>query len=321
MLEAIAAGDLLVDFISLDVDVPLSAMPRFTGAAGGATANVAVGLQRQGIRAGFIGRVGDDPFGRHLRDTLAEAGVETSRVVFDAGARTTLAFIATRTDGRKDIAFYRHPGAEMLLRPEDIPADYLRGARLFHFGSITLSKSPAREAALHGARLARELGLLVSYDPNWRPTLWDDHEEAGRVLWEAMPLADIVHCAEEEWEFVTGTADLAAGAAKILAAGPKLVVVTCGAEGCWYGTASAQGRVPGFAVETVDTVGAGDAFVAALLAQVLRSGKSTDALSDAELREIMVYANAAGALTVTRPGVIPSLPTAAEVGAFLETRR
>ena len=317
MPEAIALGELLIDFVSLDRDRPLSALPRFVGAAGGSAANVAVGLARQGVTAGFIGLVGEDPFGQFLRETMETEGVEVSHLRVHPTARTTLAFLATRSDGRKDISFYRHPGADMMLSRQDVEAGYVREARLFHFGAVSLSRSPAREATLFAARSAHEAGLLVSYDPNWRPTLWDDPEEARRVIWEAMPCADVVHCAEEEWEFVTGTEELEAGAHRILSEGPDLVAVTQGPGGCYLDNGSVRGQIAGFTVEVTDATGAGDAFVAAMLAQLLRETTPIRELPEARLRAIIGYANAAGALTCTKPGVIPSLPTRAEVEGFL----
>jgi len=320
MPEAITLGELLIDFVSIEKDVSLARLPTFAGAAGGAPANVAVGLARLGVSAGFIGKVGADPFGEFLRRTLADAGVDTEFLRLAPGARTTLAFVATRSDGHKDICFYRHPGADMLLTANEINRDYLRSARLFHFGSVSLSRSPAREATLHAALLARQAGLLVSYDPNWRPTLWHDQLEANGRIWEAMPLAHVVHCAEEEWQFITGTTDLEAGAGKILQAGPSLVVVTRGEHGCYYDNGESRGQVPGFRIEVLDPLGAGDAFVAAMLSQLIYA-PSPQKLDDEQLREIMTYANAAGALTCTRRGVIPALPTATQLQAFLASAR
>jgi fructokinase len=320
MPEAIALGELLIDFVSIEKDVSLASLPSFAGAAGGGPANVAVGLARLGITCGFIGKVGDDPFGDFLRQTIEQEGVETSGLRRGEGVRTTLAFVATRSDGQKDICFYRNPGADMLLNAQEVNLVYLQSAKLFHFGGVSLSKSPAREATLHAALLAKGNGLLVSYDPNWRPTLWDDPVMARGRLWEAFPTAQVVHCAQEEWEFLTGTADLEAGAQRILQAGPQLVVVTQGEAGCYYDNGSARGQVSGFQVEVVDPLGAGDAFVAAMLSRLRTAGPARE-LSAEQLREIMVYANAAGALTCTKRGVIPALPTAAEIEAFLSSRQ
>ena len=319
MPEAIALGELLIDFVSIDRDVSLADLPSFAGAAGGAPANVAVGLARLGVSAGFIGKVGKDPFGEFLRRTLDREGVDTQLLRLSEGARTTLAFVATRSDGQKDICFHRNPGADVLLTAEEVSPSYLETARLFHFGSVSLSRPPAREATLHAALMARNAKLLVSYDPNWRPTLWGDAREANGLIWEAMALADVVHCADEEWQFITGTRDLKIGAQKILAAGPRLVVVTLGERGCYYDDGDNRGQVPGFQVDVVDPLGAGDAFVAAMLSHLIYAPKEAK-LSDEQLGEIMRYANAAGALACTRRGVIPALPRPAEIEAFLDSR-
>jgi fructokinase len=156
----------------------------------------------------------------------------------------------------------------------------------------------------------------VSYDPNWRPSLWDDPIEARGIIWQAMPLAHVVHCAFEEWEFVTGTADLEVGAKRIFDAGPHLVVVTQGELGCYFDDGAHRGQQPGFVVDVVDPLGAGDAFVAAMLSRLMGMSDG-QSCSREELHEMMVYANAAGALTCTKRGVIPALPTAQEVAAFL----
>jgi fructokinase len=327
MPEAITLGELLIDFVSTEKDVSLDQLPTFAGAAGGAPANVAVGLSRLGVTAGFIGKVGDDAFGQFLRHTLRAAGVETRGLRVSSvrrgartadGARTTLAFVATRSDGQKDIVFYRNPGADMLLTAEEVNAHYLQSAKLFHFGSVSLSRSPAREATIHAAYLAKEAALLISYDPNWRPTLWRDPMEARGRIWEVMPVAQVVHCAQEEWEFITGTPDLEAGARKVREAGPGLVVVTQGERGCYYDSGEQRGQAPAFQVEVVDPLGAGDAFVAAMLSRLMQFPRGHQ-LSDQELREVMSYANAAGALTCTRHGVIPALPTADELQQFMRS--
>jgi len=316
MPDAIALGELLIDFVSIEKDMPLSQLPTFAGAAGGGPANVAVGLARLGVSAGFIGKVGDDPFGEFLRHTIEAEHVDVSGLRTARDARTTLAFIASRSDGRKDISFHRNPGADMLLTADEISADYLTSAKAFHFGSVSLSRSPAREATLHAAATAQEAGLLVSFDPNWRPSLWDDPMEARGIIWQAMPLAHVVHCAFEEWEFVTGTADLEAGARRVLEAGPRLVVVTQGELGCYFDDGASRGQQPGFAVEVVDPLGAGDAFVAGMLSRLMGMPRGLPR-SGEELRETMVYANATGALTCTKRGAIPALPTAEDVTAFL----
>ena len=311
-------GELLIDFVSTTPDVTLAAAPGFVKAPGGAPANVAVGLAKLNVETGFIGKVGADAFGDFLRETLQHHNVDTTSLLADPAARTTLAFVATRSDGMKDITFYRHPGADIRLSPDEIDAAYLTDAELFHYGSVSLSHSPSREATLHAIRTAKAGGARLSYDPNLRLMLWDDADTAKHWIWEAMPYADIVKISEEEWEFVTGDPALASGTARILDLGAKLLVVTLGDRGCYYTNGHAEGYVDGFAAAVVDTLGAGDAFVSAMLSKLMPY-PDLAALRTAELDAILRYANAAGALATQQIGVIPALPTDSEIAAFLET--
>ena len=316
MARLLSIGELLIDFVASRADVSLSEAPGFVKSPGGAPANVAVAVARMGITSAFIGKVGADPFGAFLRETLDDAGVSTQYLFESEEARTTLAFVAVRSDGRKDIAFYRNPGADALLSPDDLPADALRSCDAIHFGSVSMSLEPARSATLEAVRIAKEAGAFISYDPNWRPPLWNDLEEAHRLIWSAMPLADLVKLAEEEWEFVTGTHDLEEGARRVLAEGPKLCLVTRGENGAYYDDGTNRGEMPGFDVTVADTLGAGDAFVGAVLSELLSADRNA-AFEDAELRRIVRRGNAAGALACTGTGVIPSLPTRAALDEFL----
>ena len=321
MPRALCIGELLIDFVSTTIDVTLAGAPGFAKAAGGATANVAVGLAKLGVDSGFIGKIGDEPFGDFLRATLKQNRVDTAHLISEADCRTTLAFVATRSDGVKDILFYRNPGADILLSPDEIDAAYIQSAEVFHYGSCSLSHQPVRDATLRAIRYAKEFGAFISYDPNLRLMMWDVPEEAKRWIWEVMPYANVVKAAEEEWEFITDTHELESGSERILEAGVELVIVTLGERGCYYNNGSHRGYVEGFKVEVVDPLGAGDGFVAAMLAQIMRSsggmGKLLE-LNDNQLERMMKYANAAGALTTQKIGVIPALPTASEIETFLK---
>lgn len=311
-MDAVCLGELLIDFVCPDADVSLAAATRFTRAPGGAPANVAVGLARLGHSAGFVGCVGDDPFGEFLMNTVAAEGVDVTRMVRSASARTTLAFVATRSDGRKDLTFYRHPGADAALRVEDLDPGWLAATRLFHFCSVSLSREPARSATLAAARIAREAGAWVSFDPNWRAPLWDDPGEGAHWIRAGLALADVVKVADEELDIVCGTADVDTALDRLLAGGARLAVVTLGPRGAVGATASARVAADGFPARCVDTLGAGDAFVAALLSRCLTDGLPEDrAALAAALRD----ANAAGALATETLGVIPALPTRAAVAA------
>ena len=321
MAEAVCLGELLIDMVS-EMDASLSDAPRFIKAPGGAPANVAVGLQKLGTSSSFVGAVGNDPFGEFLRDTLQRENVDMSHLTKTDAARTTIAFVATRRDGKKDICFYRNPGADMQLRVEDLSAHLFDNARLFHCGSVSLSENPCRQAQFYAAKLARENGLLVSFDPNWRPSLWRNYDEARELIHAMFPLSDIVKIADEEWEFVTGTSDFSAGATAIRARGPKLIVVTKGADGAYFNCANdegetIEGEVAGFSANAIDTLGAGDAFVAGLLHQLLQHRVLDDALNHVTLTHIVRFANACGAIATQTAGAIPSLPTKTAVEAFL----
>ena len=316
MPKALCIGELLIDFVSTTPDVTLPEAPGFVKAPGGAPANVAVGLAKLGIDAGFIGKVGTDAFGDFLREVLQQHSVDTEYLIADETSRTTLAFVATRSDGIKDITFYRHPGADIQLTPDEIDIGYVQSVELFHYGSVSLSHSPSREATLHAIRSAKAGGARLSYDPNLRLMLWDDADNAKRWIWEVMPYADVVKISEEEWEFITGEVDWNRGIERILGLGVQLLVVTLGERGCYYTTGNEIGFVDSFIVNVVDTLGAGDAFVAAMLSQLMPHPDMT-ALQKVQLDAIMRYANAAGALATQKVGVIPSLPTHSEIENFL----
>ena len=316
MPKALCIGELLIDFVSTTPDVSLAGAPGFVKAPGGAPANVAVGLAKLGIDAGFIGKVGADAFGDFLREVLQENSVDTTYLIAGEASRTTLAFVATRSDGMKDITFYRHPGADIQLSPDEIDTGYVQSAELFHYGSVSLSHSPSREATLQAIQSAKASGAMLSYDPNLRLMLWDNPNDAKHWIWEVMPYADVVKISEEEWEFVTGDVELANGIERILGLGAKLLVVTLGERGCYYTNGTADGYVNGFAVDVLDTLGAGDAFVAAMLMQLMKH-EDIRALDAPRLDAIMRYANAAGALATQKIGVIPALPTPSEIEQFL----
>lgn len=346
MVTAICLGELLVDMVSEAADdsrvddtgdvasgeTALARAAGFLKAPGGAPANVAVGLRRLGVGARFIGQVGDDPFGDWLRLILKNEGVDVMHLLKSQIARTTIAFVATRLDGKKDICFYRNPGADALLAATDIRPSVFENAHIFHCGSISLSQSPAREAQMRAVKMAIERGLLISFDPNWRPSLWNDPKEARALMWEMMPYCDVVKIADEEWEFVTGTPDFEAGAARIRAEGPPLVIMTQGAQGASFncktvsgetssGTPAVDGivsgHVPGFPVQSIDALGAGDAFVAGMLCRLSEFRLFRDAWNEVDLRDVVRFANACGALATQTRGAIPGLPTRAQVDAFL----
>lgn len=320
-MDVIALGELLIDFVSTQTGL-LRQAPAFVKAPGGAPANVLVGVARLGRQAGFIGQVGDDEFGRFLAGVLQENRVDISHLRLSNEGRTPLAFVSLQEDGERDFLFYWEHTADKLLAPEDIDPAYIGRARIFHFGTISLIDSPAREATWRAAALARTQGLIVSCDPNLRLSLWPSVEAACDAAWQAMRRADLIKVSGEELQLLTGKRDLSAGAQKLRAeTGAPALVVTLGPQGCYYDWGAVQGSLPGFAVQAVDTTGAGDAFLAALLVWLVDHtprGIDLAGLPQAAVETALQRANACGALTCTQRGAIPALPTREELEAFLQ---
>ncbi len=310
----LALGELLIDFVATERGESLGDVSTFVRAPGGAPANVAVGVARLGVPSGFIGKVGDDPFGHHLADVLRSEGVDVTQLRFDAAARTALAFVSLSETGDRDFMFYRHPSADMRHQPDEIDAEALASARILHIGSISTIAEPAASATRHALRLAHEAGLLVSYDPNLRLPLWPSAEAARDGIMALWHDADVIKIAEDELHFLTGADDLAA-ARSLWTPRLRLLLVTRAERGASFLTGEHEGHSAGFAVDVADTTGAGDAFTAAVLAALVQRDdllENLDAL-EATLRR----ANAFAALTTTRRGAIPAMPDAETVDAFL----
>jgi len=321
MCELICLGELIVDFCATVADVSVGEAPGFTKGPGGAPANVAVAAQRLGAQTGFIGAVGDDPFGAFLADVLASEGVDTVGLKKVPGTKTPLAFVAARSDGSGDFFFY-HDGGLAPLREEFIDESYISAATALHFGSISRIEPAARAATDKARAAASGAGLLVSYDPNYRPRLWRDSDQARSRICEGFVGSDVVKISAEEWGFLLGTDDFGAGAGQLFDAGVVLAIRSEGGDGASFATTRARGHVTAPSVESVEFTGAGDAFVGLLLADLVaakREGARLDELDESTLRRIVGRANAAGALTTTRPGAIPALPRRDELGAFLQS--
>jgi fructokinase len=323
MMDVLCIGELLVEFVADTSNVSLSRVPGFIKAPGGAPANVAVALSRLGLRSGFMGKVGNDPFGDYLRDCLEADDVDTAMLYTDENARTTAVFTAVWDDGRKDLCFYRNPGADMLLRSDEIDPKPFADLRCFHFGSITLIDEPSRAAQLKAIELARENGSMISYDPNYRPTLWPNEEHARTVIQDAYKYSHLAKISEEEWEVATGHNDFEAGVKAVLAKGVELLVISKGENGSLATNGEYLIQAPPLAVDVVETTGAGDGFLATVIAELLPERERLGSLariSEQKVAETLKLANAVGACACTKPGAIPALPTRAEVEQFINTR-
>lgn len=311
--DVVTSGELLIDFVALESGVSLVEARRFEKAAGGAPANVAVGLARLGRSVAFLGQVGQDEFGDFLADTLAVKGVDTGGLHRTGAARTALAFVSLKA-GERDFMFYRHPSADMLWRAGDDDLAIAASGLVFHFGSIALIGEPSRASTLRAVQAARHSGSVVSFDPNLRLALWPTEQAARDGISLGLEQADVVKLSREELAFLTRVEDVERGARQIWHDRMTLLTVTDGAHGCWWFTAQEMGHVVGFPVTPVDTTGAGDAFMAGLLSGLLDASVRADAST---MARVLLLANAAGALAVTRRGAIPSLASLDEIESFL----
>ncbi|XP_010693442.2 probable fructokinase-7 [Beta vulgaris subsp. vulgaris] len=312
-------GEMLIDFVPTVAGVSLAEAPAFAKAAGGAPANVAVGISRLGGSSAFVGKVGKDEFGFMLADILKQNKVDNSGMRFDPGARTALAFVTLRADGEREFLFFRNPSADMLLHESELDKDLLEKARVFHYGSISLIEEPCRSAHLAALTIVKKAGGFLSYDPNLRKQLWPSEEAARDGIMSIWDQADMIKVSEDEITFLTGGDDPYDDNVvmkKLFHPNLKLLIVTEGSEGCRYYTKTFKGRVSGVKVKPVDTTGAGDAFVGGILSNL---ASDLNILKDEKrLREALHFANACGAVTVTKRGAIPGLPTRDEVLEILQ---
>ncbi|XP_010442690.1 PREDICTED: probable fructokinase-7 isoform X2 [Camelina sativa] len=303
-------GEMLIDFVPTVGGVSLAEAPAFKKAPGGAPANVAVGVSRLGGSSAFIGKVGDDEFGRMLADILRLNNVDNSGMRFDHNARTALAFVTLRADGEREFLFFRHPSADMLLLESELDKNLIKKAKIFHYGSISLIEEPCRSTQLAAMKIAKASGSLLSYDPNLRLPLWPSEDAARKEIMSIWNLADVIKISEDEITFLTGGDDPYDDDVvlqKLFHPSLKLLVVSEGPNGCRYYTQEFKGRVGGVKVKPVDTTGAGDAFVSGLLNSL--ASDLTILKDEKKLREALLFANACGAITVTERGAIPAMPS------------
>jgi fructokinase len=309
--DVTALGELLIDFTECGLSP--SGARLFEQNPGGAPANVLCAVKRLGGSAAFIGKVGDDMHGRFLRETLEREGIDVSGLAVDPAVFTTLAFVGLDAGGERSFSFARKPGADTCLLPEEVPGALLRESAIFHIGSLSLTDEPARSATMSAVTRARELGAIVSYDPNYRASLWPDVETAKEQMRALIPLADVMKLSDEEAELITGHKDPERCAQALLAQGPGCVAVTLGSEGALVATAEGARNAAPFRVAAADTTGAGDAFWGAFLSRLSMSGKRPGRLALDEAWGFARFANAAASLCVERRGAIPAMPALDEV--------
>ena len=305
--DVIALGELLIDFTENGVSA--QGNPIFEANPGGAPCNVLAMLNNLGKKTSFLGVVGKDQFGTSLRKTLNELKIDTSHLYENQEVHTTLAFVHTFEDGDRDFAFYRNPGADMMLSESQVEKEYLESAKAFHFGTLSMTHEEVRKATQKAITIAKEAGMLISFDPNLRPPLWSSMELAKEQIAYGLGQCDLLKISEEELEFMTGTKDIKEGAHKLLADYPnlKLMNVTMGKEGS---IAFHEGKevfhAPFLQENTIETTGAGDTFCGCSINGVLKYG--LDNLDEEKLKEILTYANAGAALITMKKGAIRSMP-------------
>lgn len=309
MVDIVSLGEILIDFTPGGINEQGIAL--FARNPGGAPANVLAMNARLGGSSAFIGKVGDDGFGEYLQRTLEHCGIDTCGLVKDDEIPTTLAIV--QLDDRRDrsFTFYRKPGADLCLNTSEVRRELIDRCGIFHFGSLSLTDEPCRTAALDAVAYAKALGKIISFDPNYRPGLWRDAAAAKRWITVGIESTDVLKVSEEEMALITGENAPEIGSLHLLNMGPVAVFVTMGEKGCFYRNHLCHGWTPAYAVKAIDTTGAGDAFMGAILWQL--RGLSREEIGVLMLGSCAAFANAAGSLTTTRSGAIPALPTLAEI--------
>ena len=316
MKDVVALGELLIDFAPVSTDA--AGYPTLAAQPGGAPGNFLAALQKYGCSTAMIGKVGADAFGRLLKTTVAEKGIETRGVVTDPDVFTTLAFVTLDATGNREFSFARKPGADTCLRPDEVDFALIDEARVFHFGTLSLTGDPARAATRKAVAYAKAQGKLISFDPNLRKPLWPSDGAAKEQIEWGLHQADIVKISDEEIDFLWGLSP-EAGARKLLREyGVRLVYATLGPKGCHFANPQGCGEVASpSGIHVVDTTGAGDIFGGSAMSRFLQTGKDPDSLTVEEMRAITRFACCAASLSTQTHGGINSVPDLAAVQAIL----
>ena len=308
--DVVALGELLIDFAMSGQSEQGNNV--FEACPGGAPCNVLAMLNKLGKKTAFIGKVGNDQFGKLLKATIEEIGIDATGLLMDEDVRTTLAFVHTFADGDRDFSFYRNPGADMMLSEEEVNFDMIRDTKVFHLGTLSMTDEPVRSATKKALDVAKEAGCLISFDPNLRPPLWKSLDTANEMMEYGFGYCDILKISDNEIQFVSGKEDYDEGIQYLQEKyNIPLIFLTLGKDGSrayYKGMRVEQG---GFKVETFESTGAGDTFCGSVISGVLDKG--IDNLTEESLAEILKFANAAAALVTTRKGAIRSMPTPEEV--------
>lgn len=314
-VDIVALGELLIDFTEAGQDK--NGMKLFEQNPGGAPANLLTVASHMGYRTSFIGKVGTDMHGAFLKKTLQREGIDTAALVEDARYFTTLAFVEIDENGERNFSFARKPGADTQIRKEELDKSLLSACRIFHFGSLSLTDEPARSATLEAVSSAKEAGALISYDPNYRSSLWESKKIAVETMKSVVPLADVMKVSDEESLLLTDEKSYEQAAEHLLSMGPKLVAITLGGDGVLVAAKNRKERIEAFRTQAVDTTGAGDSFWGGFLTSFLSLNKTIGELEWKEIRKCAVWGNAIACLCVQKRGGIPAIPTGEAVMEFM----
>ena len=314
--DVIALGELLIDFT--ENGMSNQGNPMFEANPGGAPCNVLAMLSKLGHKTGFIGKVGDDYFGSLLKKAIEETGIDSRYLYRDENVNTTLALVHTYEDGERDFSFYREPGADMMLKESEIDEECIKNARIFHFGTLSMTHEGVRAATKKAVEIAEKNNVLISFDPNLRPPLWKDLEDARKAVIYGLEHTQILKISDNEIQFLTGESDYTKGVAWITERYDiPLILVSMGKEGS---RAYYKGKIveePAFSQDkTIETTGAGDTFCACALHYVLEKG--LESFDEDSLREMLTFANAAARIVTTRRGALRVMPEVSEIKELVE---
>ena len=308
--DVIALGELLIDFTMNGQSEQGNNM--FEACPGGAPCNVLALLNKMGKKTAFIGKVGKDQFGTLLRDTITEAGIDASNLMVDENVNTTLAFVHTFPDGDREFSFYRNPGADMMLTADEVNPEVVKDTKVFHFGTLSMTHDGVREATKKAVETAKANGCLVSFDPNLRPPLWSSLDLAKEQMEYGFGKCDILKISDNEIQFVSGKEDYDEGIAYLQETyNIPLILLTMGKDGSRAYYKGMRVERPGFSVKAIETTGAGDTFCGSSLNYLV--DHDFENLPEAQLGEMLTFANAAAALVTTKKGAIKAMPVKEEV--------
>lgn len=322
-IDVVALGELLIDMTNNGVSATGNTL--FEANPGGAPCNVLAMLKKFNHSVGFIGKVGDDIFGNKLKAIIEEVGINTEGLVIDKDVRTTLAFVETFPDGDRDFSFYRNPGADMMLTKDEVKVDLIKQAKLFHFGTLSMTHEMPREATIFALEEAKKNGAVITFDPNLREPLWNSLDEAKEQILKGMEYCDYLKISDNEIQWLTGEEDFTAGVHKIREKfNIPLITVSMGKDGsrAYY---KPEGKdevivevAPFLSDETIETTGAGDTFCGTVIHYLLQYG--VDNLDEAKLKEMLTTANAAASLITRVKGALRVMPQLDDVKALASTR-